>query len=74
MDRALALVAERLPVAAAQIEAQLAAEGLTQIGMSIESLMVGAKLLGRPVGFRIVKITDWPFSLRQSAGDSPRPA
>ena len=60
MDRALALVAERLPVAAVQIEAHLAAEGLTRIGLSIESLMVGAKLLGRPVGFRIVKITDGP--------------
>jgi hypothetical protein len=60
MDRALALVAERLPVAAARIEAELAAEGLTAIGMSVESLATGAKLLHRPVRFRIVKIADSP--------------
>ena len=37
MDRALALIAKRVPCSAAQIEAELAELGLTAVGMSIES-------------------------------------
>lgn len=58
MDRALILVAERLPCSAAKIETELAQQGLTAIGMSIESLLVGAKLLGRPIKFKIVTVED----------------
>jgi hypothetical protein len=58
MDRALARIAERLPCSAARIEAELAEQGLTAIGMSLESIAVGAQLLGRPVRFKIIS----PFS------------
>ena len=56
MDRALRLIAERLPCSAAQIEAELAEQGLTAVGMSIEAIAAGAKLLDRPVRFKVVKI------------------
>jgi hypothetical protein len=58
MDRALAIIAACLPCSAAKIEAELAQQPLTAIGMSVESLMTGAKLLGRPIDFRIVTVED----------------
>jgi hypothetical protein len=56
MERALELIQRRLPCPAAEIEAELAEKGLTAIGMSLEGVATGAKLLGRPLGFRIVKV------------------
>lgn len=56
MDRALALIAGRVPCPATQIEAELVERGLTSIGMSIENVAIGARLLGRPVGFRTVAV------------------
>ena len=56
MDRALALIAGRLPCPAAQIEAELREQGLTTVGLAIENVAIGAQLLGRPVGFKIVDI------------------
>jgi len=56
MDRALALAERRLPAPAAEIEAELAVEGLTKVGMSLEGVTHGAELLGRAVPFRIVKL------------------
>ena len=56
MDRALALIARRLPCAAAQVEVELGQQGLTGVGMSLENVIDGARLLGRPADFRIVRI------------------
>jgi len=57
MDRALKLIARRLPCSAARLEAEFARVGLTAIGMQLESVATGARLLERPESFRIVKIT-----------------
>ncbi len=58
MDRALSLAAELLPCPAAKIEAELVEQGLTAIGMSLDRLAAGARLLGRSVPFEIVRIED----------------
>jgi hypothetical protein len=60
MDRALALIADRLPSSAAQLEARLTREGLTGVGMSIESVAAGARLLDRPISFQIVNVRSGP--------------
>ncbi len=56
LDRALALIAARLPSSAAQIEAEMLDQGLTAVGLSTESIAAGAKLLGRPVRFKTIKV------------------
>jgi hypothetical protein len=56
MDRALALIAQRMPCSAAKLEAELAEQGLTAIGMSLDNIAVAARLLGRPVDFQIVNV------------------
>ena len=56
LDRSLALVASRVPCPAVEIEAELRQQGLTAVGMSIEGVAAGARLLGRPVRFKIVKV------------------
>ena len=56
MDRALTLIISRLPCSATQLEAELAEEGFTAVGMSIESVGVGARLLNRPVAFQVVNV------------------
>ncbi len=56
MDRALALIERKLPAPADQLERLLAAEGLTRVGMSLEGVIAGARLLERPAGFRIQKV------------------
>ena len=56
MDRSLALVQQRLPAAADALEAELRQCGWTAVGMSLEGLATGARLLGRRTDFRVVKI------------------
>ncbi|MBN2476594.1 MAG: hypothetical protein JXB62_18430 [Pirellulales bacterium] len=56
MDRVLSLIDRRLPLAASEFEAEMAARGLTAIGMRLESVATGARLLDRPVTFKIVKL------------------
>jgi hypothetical protein len=56
MDRALALIARRVPCPAAELEEELAKQGLTAIGMTIDNVAVGARLLSRPVEFQIVNV------------------
>jgi hypothetical protein len=56
MDRVLTLISERLPSAAAKVEAALVDEGLTAVGLPLESVAVGARLLGRPIPFRVVAV------------------
>lgn len=57
MDQALALIQRRLPAAACDIEAELQQRGLTDVGLSIESIIAGAKLLRRPIVFKTVTLT-----------------
>jgi hypothetical protein len=56
MDRALALVEQRLPAAAAALEAELHERGWTAVGMPLENLATAAALLGRRGDFRVIKI------------------
>jgi hypothetical protein len=56
LDRALALMAARLPCSAARLEAELIDARLTSVGMSIEAVAAAARLLGRAVHFKVVKI------------------
>jgi len=56
MDRALALVADRMPLSAAQIESELVRQGLTAVGMTIEGVAAGARLLDRSVCFKTITV------------------
>ncbi len=56
MDRALELLARRLPAPASELEEELARQGLTAVGMCLENVAAGAKLLGRAEVFRIVRV------------------
>lgn len=56
MDRALAFVHSRLPGPAATIEAELQERGWTAIGIPLENVATGAKLLGRTADFRVVEV------------------
>ena len=56
MDQALAMIHARLPGPAAEIESELARRGWTAIGMPLESVATGARLLGRSADFRVVQI------------------
>jgi hypothetical protein len=58
MDRALALIEKSMPVTARELEAKLIEKGLTAVGMSMEAVAAGAKLLNRPIPFKIVKVEE----------------
>jgi len=70
MDRVLALIERRLPCPAERIEAELAQERLTAIGMSLEGVATGAKLLDRRVSFSIVKIDGGRLAARPAQVDA----
>jgi len=70
MDRVLAMLDERLPCGASSFEAELTEQGLTAIGMQLESVATGAKLLGRPVDFRIVKVDSDRLAVRPDEVDA----
>jgi hypothetical protein len=55
MDRALALIAARLPSPAADVEAELVRAGITA-GMSLEAVAAAARLLDRKAVFQVVEI------------------
>jgi hypothetical protein len=67
LDQALALIGAKLPCPAVEIEAALAHEGLTAVGMTTESIAAGAKLMGRPVRFRVVKVPNEKAPSRAAA-------
>jgi hypothetical protein len=58
MDRTLALIDKRIPEPAKILEAELIDTGLTTAGMTIQAVAAGAKLLHRPVKFKIVKVDE----------------
>jgi hypothetical protein len=70
MDRALALVHQRLPCPAEKIEAELAERRLTAIGMSLEGVATGSKLLGRLLSFRIVRLDTGRLAVRPDQVDA----
>jgi hypothetical protein len=70
MDRTLALIEKRLPCPADQIEAELAQQWLTAIGMSLEGVATGARLLERPLSFKIVKIDTGRLAVRPDQVDA----
>ena len=56
MDRALAWIDGRLPCSIAELEDELASQGLTAIRMPLENVATGAKLLERQPSFKIVRV------------------
>ncbi len=56
MDRALKLIHSLLPAPAGRIEEELARQGLTSAGMSLEAVAAAARLLDRPARFEIVAV------------------
>lgn len=54
LDRTLAFLDERLPRSVAALEEQINQEGLTAVGLRLASVAAAARLLGRPVPFRLV--------------------
>ena len=69
MDGTLALINKRLPNAVDTIEAELAQQGFTAIGMPLESVATGAKLLKRPLSFKIVKVDTGRLAVRLDQTD-----
>ena len=65
MDRVLATIQSSLPRPAAEIEAELGRRGWTAIGMPLDNVATGARLLGRVADFRVVGIVP-------ERSDSPR--
>ena len=56
LDRALALIASRVPCPAVQIETELRQQGLTAVGMSVEGVAAGAGCWAGPARFKIVRV------------------
>lgn len=56
MDRTLAFLRERLPARVDRLEQAMREAGLTKVGLGLSSVEAGAKLLGRPVPFAVVRI------------------
>jgi len=69
MDRALALIEQRLPCPAARLEAEMAECGLTAVGLQLENLATGAELLGRPVTFGVVTVDGGRLAVRSNQID-----
>jgi hypothetical protein len=70
MDRALALIDERLPCSAERLEAELVHEGLTKVGMCLENIAAGAKLLEREIPFKVLKIETGRLAVRPKQVDA----
>ncbi len=64
LDRVLALVEKRLPCSTTRFEAELTEQKLTAVSMRMENVATAAKLLGRPVAFKIVKADTGRLAVR----------
>ena len=64
MDSALRLIDERLPCPLSSIEAELADRGMTSKGMTLEVVLSGAGLLGRPADVKIAKMGSDKMAVR----------
>jgi hypothetical protein len=56
MDRTLRFVGERLPRPVAALEREMQQAGLTAVGLCLENVVTAARLLGRPLPFRVVSV------------------
>jgi hypothetical protein len=76
MDRALALIEKSIPAPAEKLDAELIENGLTALGISLEALAAAAKLLNRPLRFKIVKVEqgESPAGRRAKIKTSAMPA
>ena len=64
MASALRLIDERLPCPLSSIEAELADRGMTSTGMTLEAVLSGARLLGRPADVKIAKVGSDKMAVR----------
>jgi hypothetical protein len=71
MDRALAFIEKRLPCPAEKLQRDLVEAGITAIGMSLENVADAAALLGRPVGFCMVRAGCGRLAVRPTEINSP---
>ena len=65
------MIEKRLPAPAERVERELVEAGITAIGMSLESVADAAKLLGRPVPFRMVRAEGGRLAVRPDQVDVP---
>jgi hypothetical protein len=56
MDRTLGLLGERLPRSVGALEKEMKEAGLTAVGLRLDNVAIAARLLGRPVPFRVVAV------------------
>jgi hypothetical protein len=70
-ERALEFLAERLPCPVAAAERQIREAGLTTVGMRLEHVETGAKLLKRRVPFRIVSVGNKRLAVRPEQAAVP---
>lgn len=56
MDRMLAWLNTRLPAPVERLEAEMSATGLTRVGMGLDNVAAAAKLLGRAVPLRVIRV------------------
>ena len=71
MDRALDVIHARLPCAAATIESELSAAGLTAVGLRLENIAAAARVLMRDVQFRVVVVEDQRLAVTPATADLP---
>jgi hypothetical protein len=64
MDSALRLIDKRVPCSLSSIEAELADRGMTSTGMTLEAVLRGARLLGRPVDLKIAEVGSDKMAVR----------
>ncbi len=57
IERALAAIRRRAPCSTSQMEAELAQQGFTAVGMELESILDGANLLKRHAGFTLEEVS-----------------
>ena len=72
LDRALAFIAQRLPVPARRLREEFRAAGCSRCGLSLETVQEAAELLGREPGFEIVEVGDSGLAVRSGNAQFPR--
>jgi hypothetical protein len=70
MDRTLAMIEKQLPCSAQAIEAQLAEQKLTAVGMPLEAVVTAARLLERPVRFSLVGVDAARLAVRPEQAEA----
>jgi len=63
-DRTLAFLEERLPASLETLQRQMVQAGLTRVGLRLENVESAARLLGRAVPFRVVRVETGKLAVR----------